>query len=182
MNYFNSMIRLLQFDTAPIKKLNIKQLQYCCIINVVILGFIYGFSAFFFSKIVLVEKGLDTSSFNALKIIIAGIPIAFLMHASASLFFWVFLKAIGGKANFMLSYFNMGAASISLWPLAPFIAALQTGSNMPLMIGLTICFSLYGFAVNVLLMKETFQLSHIKMFIATSVTIIYIGCFLYLWV
>ncbi|MCD4719937.1 MAG: hypothetical protein K8S13_08755 [Desulfobacula sp.] len=182
MNYFNSMIRLLQFDIAPVKKLSLKQLQYFAIINVVILGLIYGFSAFFFSKILLVEKGFDASSFNALKIIIAGIPIAFLMHASASLFFWVFLKAIGGKANFILSYFNMGAASISLWPLAPFIAALQTGGQMPLMAGLAICFSLYGFAVNVLLIKETFQLSRVKMFIATSVTIIYIGCFLYLWV
>ncbi|WP_299978447.1 hypothetical protein [Desulfobacula sp.] len=182
MNYFNPMIRLLQFDIAPIKKLDIKQLQYSCIINVAMLGLIYGFSAFFFSEIILVEKGFDASSFNALKIIVAGIPVVFLMHASAALFVWVFLKAIGGKANFILSYFNMGAASISLWPLAPFVAALQTGSQMPLMIGLAICFSLYGFAVNVLLIKETFQLSRVKMFIATSVTIIYIGCFLYLWV
>lgn len=182
MNYFNSMTRLLQFDIAPIKKLDIKQLQYFCIINVVTLGLIYGFSAFFFSEIVLVEKGFDASSLNTLKIIVAGIPIAFLMHASASLFVWVFLKAIGGKAPFILSYFNMGAASISLWPLAPFIAVLQTGSQMPLMMGLAICFSLYGFAVNVLLIKETFQLSQVKMFIATSVSIIYIGSFLYLWV
>jgi len=182
MTYFNSMIRLLQFDIAPIKKLNMKQLQYFCIINVIILGVIYGFSAFFFSKIVLVEKGFDASSFNALKIIVAGIPVAFLMHASAALFVWVFLRAIGGKAAFILSYFNMGTASISLWPLAPFIAVLQTGGRMPLMVGMAVCFSLYGFAVNVLLIKETFQLSRIKMFIATSVTIIYIGSFLYLWV
>ena len=182
MNYFNSMIRLLQFDIAPVKKLSLKQLQYFAILNVVILGLIYGFSASFFSKIVLVEKGFDASSFNALKIIIAGIPIAFLMHAGAALFIWVFLRAIGGKANFIMSYFNIGVASISLWPLAPLVAAIQTGSRIPLMVGLAVCFSLYGFAVNVLLIKETFQLSRVKMFLATSVTVMYIGCFLYLWV
>ncbi|MCK5163333.1 MAG: hypothetical protein KAQ72_06435 [Desulfobacula sp.] len=182
MNYFNSMIRLLCFDLAPIKNLSIKQLQYFCIINVAVLGLVYGFSASFFSKIVLIEKGFDASSFNALKIIVAGIPTAFLMHAGATLFIWVFLSAIGGKANFIMAYFNIGAASISLWPLAPFIAAIQTGSRIPLMIGLTVCFSLYAFFVNVLVIKASFQLSQAKMFIATSVTIMYIGCFLYLWV
>lgn len=182
MTYFNAMIQLLQFNITPMKQLDMKQLQYFCIINMIILGLIYGFSAFFFSKLVLVEKGFDASSFNALKIIIAGIPIAFLIHASAALFVWVFLKAIGGKADFILSYFNIGAASISLWALAPFIAALQISNRTPLMMGLTICFSLYGFAVNVVLIKATFQLSRVKMFIATSVSIIYIGSFLYLWV
>lgn len=182
MTYLNTMIRLLRFDLAPVRQLDLKQLQGYCIINLLILGLIYGYSASFFSKIVLIEKGFDTGSFNAAKIIIAGIPVAFLMHAGAALFVWVFLRAIGGKANFIMCYFNIGVASISLWPLAPFIAAIQTNTQIPLMVGLALCFSLYGFAVNVLMIKATFQLSQLKMFIATSVTVTYIGCFLYLWV
>ena len=182
MKYFTSMTRLIQFDSAPVKTLGIKQLQYYCIMNVMILGLIYGFCAFFSSRMILAEKGFDTVSFNAAKIIVAGIPAAFLMHAGTSLFVWVFLRAIGGKANFILSYFNIGVASISLWPAAPFIAALQTGSRMPFITVMALCFSLYGFAVNVLVIKSTFQLSRIKMLIATFVTVMYIGCFLYLWV
>ncbi|MBU1343290.1 MAG: hypothetical protein KKE44_17790 [Proteobacteria bacterium] len=182
MNYFTSMSQVLGFKPAAVKGLRLKQLQYFCIINVLVLGLVYGSSAAFFSKIVLIGKGYDASSFNALKIVVAGVPVAFLMHAGAALFVWVFLSAIGGKANFILSYFTMGVAAISLWPLALFVAALQTGSRMPFMMGLTVFFSLYAFAVTVRVIKDAFRLTQVKMAIATSVTMIYIGCFLYLWV
>jgi len=182
MTYCNTMIRLLKFDPIPVKRMNLKQLQYYCIINVIVLGLIYGGAAAFFSQIVLIENGFDSASFNGLKIMVAGIPVAFLMHAGASLFVWVFFSAIGGKSNFLLSYFHMGVAAVSLWPLAPFIAALQTGNRALIPICLTIIFSLYAFSVTVLLMRESFRLSRAKIVIATSITVLYIGCFLYLWV
>ncbi len=176
------MFGLLRFDLKPMAKLEIKTLQYFCIINLIVLGLIYGYSASVFSKIVIIEKGYDLSDFNAIKIILAGIPVAFLLHAGASLFIWVFLRAIGGKANFINAYFNIGVASISLWGLAPFVAALQVGNQMPALIGFTALFALYAFIINVLVIKKSFQLSQIKMAIATSVTIVYISSFLYLWV
>ena len=182
MTYFKTMIRLLEFDSNRVTCLNIKQLQYYCIVNVLTLGLAYGAAASFFSRTVLVEKGLDAAAYNAVKIIVAGIPAAFLMHAGAALFVWVFLSAIGGKSNFIRTYFYMGVAAVSLWPAAPFVAALQTGSRGPIITGLAVCFSVFGFTVTVRMIKHAFQLSRARMFIAMSVTVLYITCFLYLWV
>ncbi|MCG8683237.1 MAG: hypothetical protein MI892_00045 [Desulfobacterales bacterium] len=183
MNYLTTMGNLLSFTPFSWEtEKEIKQLQFYCIVNVLVLGLIYGCSAALFSKLVLVEKGFDAQAVNVAKIIIAGIPVAFFMHAGAALFIWVFLKAMGGKANFMISYFHIGAAAISLWPLAPFVAVLQIGMSSPLLILLTGLFCLYAFAVNVKVIKSAFGLSALRMTLATSVTIMYISCFLYLWV
>ena len=184
MNYLTSMGNILSFNAPPPlnSQKSVKQLQYYCILNVLILGLIYGCSAALFSQIVLVEKGFDAMGANAAKVIIAGIPVAFFMHAGAALFIWVFLRAIGGKADFMISYFYLGVAAISLWPLAPFVAVLQVGAPSPVFILLTGIFCLYGFAVNVRVIKTAFQLSAIRMTVATGVTLMYISCFLYLWV
>ena len=183
MNYLSTMGNLLSFTPTQWEtRKDIKQLQLYCIINVLVLGLIYGCSAALFSKMVLIERGFDATSANAAKIIIAGIPVAFFMHAGAALFIWVFLKAMGGKADFMISYFHIGAAAISLWPLAPFVAVLQIGTTAPLLILIAGIFSLYAFAVNVRVIKSAFRLSALRMTLATSVTLIYISCFLYLWV
>ncbi len=115
MNYLSTMGNLLSFTPTQWEtQKDIKQLQLYCIINVLILGLVYGCSAALFSKMVLVERGFDATAANAAKIIIAGIPVAFFMHAGAALFIWVFLKAMGGKADFMTSYFHIGAAAISV--------------------------------------------------------------------
>ena len=184
MNYLTSMGSILSFNDPPPldSEKSVKQLQLYCILNVLILGLIYGCSAALFSQIVLVDKGFDATTANAAKIIIAGIPVAFFMHAGAALFIWVFLRAMGGKANFMVSYFHIGVAAISLWPLAPFLAVLQVGAPSPVLAVLTGVFCLYGFAVNVRVIKTAFQLSAIRMTVATGVTLMYISCFLYLWV
>jgi len=183
MNYLTSMGNILAFNVNGLQKgLDIKRLQYYAILNVLILGVIYGCSAAMFSQTVLTENGFDAAAYNPLKIIVAGIPVAFFMHAGAALFIWVFLKAIGGKADFLMSYFNIGMAAISLWLVAPFAAALQIGAVSPVIIIFTGIFALYAFAVNVRVIQAAFQLSTIKMTIATSVTLMYISCFLYLWV
>jgi hypothetical protein len=183
MNYMRSMGNILTFNTIGLQRgIDIKRLQYYAILNVLVLGVIYGCSAAVFSRVIIVDKGFGAGDYNALKIIVAGIPVAFFMHAGAALFIWVFLKAMGGKANFLTSYFYIGTAAISLWFLAPFLAALQLGTPSIVMAILTGIFSLYAFAVNVKVIKEAFQLSRLKMTIATSVTLIYISCFLYLWV
>lgn len=183
MNYLRSMGNILTFNTSGLQKgMDIKRLQYYAILNVLVLGIIYGCSAAMFSRIILVENGFDATAYTPLKIIVAGIPVAFFMHAGAALFIWVFLKAMGGRANFLMAYFNIGMAAISLWLLAPFVAALQIGATSSLVILLTGIFSLYAFAVNVGVIKATFQLSNLKMTLATSVTLMYISCFLYLWV
>ncbi len=133
MNYLNTMGNLLSFGhTFSLKtEKDVKRLQLYCIINVLVLGVIYGCSAALFSRILLGDSGFSADSANMAKVIIAGIPVAFFMHAGAALFIWVFLKAMGGKADFMSAYFHIGAAGISLWPLAPFAALLQAGLSSP---------------------------------------------------
>ena len=183
MNYLRSMGNILAFNPIGLqKRVDIKRLQVYAISNVLIIGIIYGCSAALFSRTLLKENGFEAAAFDPLKIIVAGIPVAFFMHAGAALFIWVFLKAMGGRANFLTAYFNIGMAAISLWLVAPFAAALQIGATAITVTLLTGIFSLYAFAVNVRVIKAVFQLSNLKMTLATSVTLIYISCFLYLWV
>lgn len=183
MHYLTSMGNILAFNTRLLSDgISVKRLQTYCIINVLILGLIYGCSAAYFSRTVMADNGLEAASINLIKIIVAGVPVAFLMHAGAALFVWVFLRAIGGKADFLMSYFHMGVGAIALWCLAPFVAALQIGATAPVIQAVTIVFALYAFSVIVAVTREAFQLSGIKMTIATLVTVSYIGCFLYLWV
>lgn len=183
MNYLNTMGNLLSFShTFALKtEKSLKQLQLYCIVNVLMLGIIYGGSAALFSTILLGEKGFTPGSADMAKVIVAGIPVAFFMHAGAALFIWVFFRAIGGKSDFMTAYFHIGAAAISLWPLAPFAAVLQAGiasGPLNLLAGL-LC--VYAFAVNVKVIQQAFRLSALRMTLATLVTVTYISCFLYLW-
>lgn len=183
MNYLNTMGNLLSLgQTFSLNtEKEVKQLQLYCIINVLVLGLIYGSSAALFSRILLGESGFNPGSADMAKVIIAGIPVAFFIHAGAALFIWVFLKALGGKADFMSAYFHLGAAAISLWPLAPFAAVLQAGMSSPPLTLSAGLLSIYAFAVNVKLIQTAFALSALRMTLATSGTVIYISCFLYLW-
>lgn len=183
MNYLTAMGNMLSFSPFPVTTTRgLKQLQLYAIANVLVLGLIYGISAALFSNVILAEKGFHPDAVNLAKVIIAGIPVAFFMHAGAALFIWVFLKAMGGKSDFMTAYFHIGAAAISLWPMAPFIALMQIGAVSNFLIFMTGLFSVYGFAVIIRVIKQAFGLSAVRMTLATTVTLMYISCFLYLWV
>ncbi|MEE4363505.1 MAG: hypothetical protein V2J08_06205 [Desulfotignum sp.] len=175
MKYPAAMIQLLKCDPSGIRQLPVNHLPWICICHVSLLGLIYGSTAAFLSRDLLAGQGL-------LKLIFAGIPVAFLMHAGAALFIWVFLKALGGNAAFLNAYFTIGVAAISLCPLAPFLAILQTQAFSPLILTGTTIAGLYGLAVNAKMIQDVFNLSFARMVIALSVAIVYIGCFLYLWV
>ncbi len=175
MKYPAAMIRLLKCDPSGVRQLPANHLPWICICHLSLLGFIYGGTAAFISRDLLAGQGL-------LKLIFAGIPVAFLMHAGAALFIWVFLKALGGNAAFLTAYFTIGVAAISLCPLAPFLAILQTQTPSPLILTATVIAALYGLAVNAKMIQDVFNLSFARMVIALSAAIVYIGCFLYLWV
>ena len=182
MNYLKAMKNVLGLNPAFLQKnSSLKALQTYSIVNVLVLGLIYGSSAAFFSRFIMADLGLSSSA-NITKIIIAGIPVAFLVHAGASLFIWVFLKGAGGKADFLSAYFYIGTASVSFWLLAPILALFQAGQpSLPVMI-LASVLVLYAFFVNVKIIQMVFRLSSIRMAFATSITLIYISCFMYLWV
>ena len=175
MNYSAAMTRLARLDPSGVRKLPLNYLPWICMFHVSVLGLIYGGTAAWLSRDMLSGQGL-------LKLTLAGIPVAFLMHAGAALFIWVFLKALGGNAAFLTAYFFIGVAAISLWPVAPFLAILQAQSSpgpaIIIVCGIT---GLYGLAVTAKMIQHAFELSLIRMGIALSAAVIYIGCFLYLW-
>ena len=183
MHYLKTMAQLLSFNPGILTQgTSLKRLQYYFIFNVLILGLIYGGSAAYLAGSLLEGRGLDAGNFNGMKVVVAGIPVAFLMHGGMALFAWVFMRAMGGQANFVTAYFYMGVALISLWPAAPFAAALQMGIITPVTKGFALLFALHGLGVTLGAAKAAFQLSSLKMALATLVTMSYIGCFLYLWV
>jgi hypothetical protein len=174
MNYPAAMLRLLKLDPSGVRQLPVTYLPWICMCHVSVLGVIYGSTAAWLSRDLLAGQGL-------LKIILAGIPVAFLMHAGAALFIWVFLKALGGNAAFLTAYFTIGVAAISLWPLAPFLAMLQSAAGFFVAAGSVITVA-YALCVHTRILQDAFDISLAKMILAMTAAIIYIGCFLYLWV
>lgn len=174
MSYPAAMIRLFRLDPSGVRQLPGNHLPWICICHVSLLGLIYGSTAAWISRDLLAGQGL-------FKLSLAGIPVAFLMHAGAVLFIWVFLKALGGNAAFLTVYFTIGVAAISLWPLAPFLALLQVQSPGPVVLTAFILTGVYGLVVTAKTIQCAFDLSTIRMVIALSAAVIYIGCFIYLW-
>ncbi len=174
MNYPAAMIRLVRLDPSGVRQLSLNYLPWICIFHVSMLGLIYGGTAAFLSRDLLLGQGI-------VRLTLAGIPVAFLMHAGAALFIWVFLKALGGNAAFLTGYFFMGVAAIALWPAAPFLAMVQVRASSPIMLTAFILTGVYGLAVTFRTIHHAFGLSTTRTIIALSAAVIYIGCFLYLW-
>jgi hypothetical protein len=183
MKYFTSMKRILLLEGRVFDEMMSSGLAVrYCMVNVVILGLIYGGAAIHFSRHLLTRGTVNTLSFNALFIMMAGVGLAFLMHGGAALFIWVFCRGAGGCRQFMPPYLNIGAASIALWPLAPALAAYQIVKPGVFLIAYMILFAVYGGMVEYVGVHRASGLSTLKMTLVAVVTVFYIGCFLYLWV
>lgn len=174
MTYPAAMRRLVRLDPTGVRQLPLNLLPWICIGHVSVLGLIYGGTAAWLSRDLLQGP-------NLLQLTLAGVPVAFLMHAGAALFLWVFLKALGGKATFLSAYFLMGVAAVSLWTFAPFLAMIQVDTSGPFILGAFVLTGVYGFAVTARTIQQAFDLSNTRMAIALCAAVIYIGCFLYLW-
>ncbi len=182
MNYLKFMMGVLKFDTSAVKALNASShLLYYSTANVMILGMLYGFFTVYFGQAVLVDSGIEATFFSPYKIVLTGVSVAFLMHGGAALFVWVFLRALGGNPNFMPAYLHIGVAGISSWPLVPFAVAIQAGAGNMMVIGISIGLTAYALAVNFVVLKTISGLSALKMTIAAFGAVVYVGCFLYLW-
>ena len=182
MNYFRHMRRVLWLDPSVYTEISSAALRYC-VVNVTVLGLIYGIAAVRFSGRLLAQTGSPvTGSFNPLVVMLAGASIAFLLHGGAALFVWVFCRGIGGRPAFLPLYLNMGIAAISYWPLAPVTAAYQSGGTSPAGHLYAIIAAAYALAVTFIAVKQSSGLSHVKALLAIAACIIYICCFLYLWI
>lgn len=182
MNYFYHMLKVLRMDRDIYRKLAGTNLPIrYCMINVTVLGLIYGICSIHFAKILIAKGSMAAVSFNPLMVMLVGISIAFLMHGGAALFVWVFCRGMGGCPHFMPPYLNIGVAAISLWPLAPVVSGLQAGATGPILNGFAVLAILYSAAVMYIAVQSVSALSNLKMSIAAIGTLIYVGCFLYLW-
>lgn len=182
MNYFQHMMQVLKMDGTVFKALAPTRfpMRYC-MINVTVLGVIYGVASIQFAKEMLARQPDATIAFNPLMILLAGLSIAFFMHGGLALFVWVFCRGIGGNEQFMPTYLAIGMAAIGLWPLAPAFSALQTGTIGVVLTGYVMAASIYGAAVIFVAVKAASGLSPIKMTLAAVATVVYVSCFLYLW-
>lgn len=186
MGYIQHMIRILRFEEAVYREVitqNKLSLVYTAV-NVAMFGLIYGFSATYFSRY-LIEPGavgLPLPFLLRLTLVLMGVSVAFLVHGGMTLFAWVFCRGFGGSILFMPVYLALGMAWIALWPLAPAIAALQVKIS-GLGVVLYLCAaSAFALAVVFQALKSASGLTFVRMSVVITVVIIYIGCFMYLWV
>ncbi|MBC2712189.1 MAG: hypothetical protein HGJ94_14765 [Desulfosarcina sp.] len=182
MNYFQHMFRILKLDGTVFKALAPTQLPMrYCMINVAVLGLIYGVASIQFANAFLARQPDAAVSFNPLMILMVGISIAFFMHCGLSLFVWVFCRGIGGNPQFMPPYLYIGTAAIALWPLAPAVSALQSGAAGAVLTGYALVAAGYGASAIFVAVKAASGLSSVKMTLAAVATVVYVGCLLYLW-
>lgn len=182
MNYFQHMMRIMRLDGTVFNLLAPTRLPLrYTLLNVSVLGLIYGMASIQFARSMLARQPDTAVSFNPLMILMVSVSIAFFMHGGLSLFVWVFCRGIGGSPQFMPAYLNIGTAAIAFWPLAPVVSALQSGASGP---GLSAClFIAAGYAASVIFVavKAASGLTPVKMVLAAVATVVYVGCFLYLW-
>ncbi|MFZ3044437.1 MAG: hypothetical protein WA151_00865 [Desulfatirhabdiaceae bacterium] len=185
MNYLQHMIRILRFEEDVYREVIIQNklsLWYAAI-NVSVFGLIYGVSAIHFSKYLLDPQSADPLSFHIqMTLVLIGISVAFLIHGGMALFAWVFCRGFGGSTLFLPIYLALGMAWISLWPLAPVFAAIQVKLTGGLIYLYLSAASVFALTIVFNALKSASGLSFVRMLIVTTVVIIYIGCFMYLWV
>ena len=111
MNYLNHMMRILKWDATVYGEWEASPLPLrYCMINVTVLGLIYGLASIQFAHALLAEQPNAAVAFNPLMILMVGVSIAFFMHGGLSLFVWVFCRGIGGNPRFMPTYLFIGMA------------------------------------------------------------------------
>lgn len=182
MNYVGHMLRVLKLDGTVYGDLAPTPLPMrYSMLNVSLLGLIYAAATIRFAETMLARQPDAAVSFNPLMILMVGLSISFFMHGGLALFIWVFCRGIGGNVQFMPTYLYIGTAAIALWPLAPVLSALQAGVSGPLPTVCALITATYGAAALFVAVKAASGLSWIKMTVAALATVVYVGCFLYLW-
>ena len=184
MNYFSYMWHVLRIDERIYKDIHTRGLAVrYAMLNVFILGVLYGFFSLYFA-----DRGLFRDFHNPSSVLMAeaiivgtGILVAFFVHLGAAFLFWTFCRAMRGEIRFIPTYFILGVAIAPLWLAVPGITALQAGWRtvpVSLYVGLT---GLYAFASLFVAAKSVFGYPYKTMFIATAMMLIFTVSFLLLW-
>lgn len=184
MNYPSAMQAVLRLDESVYPAIMAEnRTVWYCVVNISVFGILHAlFSLYFSNSMMAGSPSVESLSLaSRATIILVGVAVAFFMHAGAAMFLWVFSRGIGGNTAFFPVYFNLGISFIGLWPLAPVLAALQSGINGTALLFLLFIASLYALAVILFGTKSASGLSMTRMSAAMTITIIFVACFLYLW-
>ncbi|MBA2881976.1 hypothetical protein HNR65_002310 [Desulfosalsimonas propionicica] len=184
MNYPSAMQAVLRLDESAYPAIMAEnRTVWYCVVNISVFGILHALFSLYFSSSMMAgspaAEPLPPAS--RVTIILVGVAVAFFMHAGAAMFLWVFSRGVGGNTSFFPVYFNLGISFIGLWPLAPVLAAIQSGINGTAVLLLLFLASIYALAVILLGTKNASGLSMIRMSTAMAITIVFVGCFLYLW-
>lgn len=152
-----------------------------CMLNVLVFGLLHALFAIHFSTALFPDNGQGLPAAVKIQIMVLGAGVAFLMHAGAALFLWVFSRGFGGRTHFLPVYMNLGISFVGLWPLAPALAALQAGVAGVLWQGFAVLAALYGLCVVYMGTKNASGLSAMRMSLAMVVAIIVVVSILSLW-
>lgn len=179
MTYFTAIKAIVQLEEAVYPELAISgKIARYAVINVMALGAIHALFSLYFSNMLL-SPGVAFA--GKVLFIAAGIGVAFLVHAGAALFLWVFTRGAGGRVEFLPMYMNIGLALVALWPVAPFLSAVQSGiggTGVYILLGAS---SFFGLMVLFTAAKSASQLSARRLAAAMAVCIVVIASMLYMW-
>lgn len=184
MDYFNTLWRILRIEEKVYQYIGSKGLSVrYSMINVFVLGLLYGLFSVSFLSAEVFRDFPDPSSIITAKIIVAGtgVLVAYLLHLGVAFLFWTFCRAMKGETRFIPTYFNLGVAVAPLWFAVPGLAALRAGWSNPLIIVYAAAAGIYGFASFFIASKSTFGYTYKKMFIAMAMMLIFTVSFLALW-
>ncbi|RLB97854.1 MAG: hypothetical protein DRH76_03975, partial [Deltaproteobacteria bacterium] len=78
-------------------------------------------------------------------------------------------------------YLHVGVAAIGFWFAAPALALAQTGARGGLPLAYLAASILYALAVLFPAVRQAAALSNRRMAIAAVLTLVFVGCLLYLW-
>ncbi len=179
MNYFTAMKAVLQLDeTVYTSIMAAGKISRYGVITIVIFGTIYALFALYFDGKLMSP---DIPALSRLFFIGFGIGVAFLMHAGASLYLWVFTRGAGGRVEFLPMYMNLSIAAAGLWPLAVVLPAYQSGIRGTGLYILLWGATVYGLLVIAAGAKNASRLSTARMIAAFAVCILVVGSMLYIW-
>jgi hypothetical protein len=186
MSYFHHMLRILSFDEAVYREVisHDKRSLFYTLVNVAFFGIFYGLSALYFTRFLTDSSGSPIVVPAAMRftLLLMGMSIAFLIHGGMALFSWGFCRGFGGSTLFLPIYLALGMAWIAFWPLAPFLAALQVKQTGNVFLPTLAAAAAFALAVVFRALKSASGLSTLRMLLTLVVIIVYICCFLYLWV
>lgn len=184
VDYFYSMWRVLRLDEGVYPEMGSRglTLRYA-VTNVFVLGVLYGGFSIYFNQEQFRTFSQPLTLFIAQMIVmLTGIAIAFLVHGGMALLVWTFSRGVGGKVKFSPTYLNLGIAAVSMWPAIPGLIALRSGFREPIVLVYASVAGLYALTSFFVATKSASGLSSLKMSAAAALAVIFITCFLYLWV